>query len=263
MKTLVTNNIESNSLVLTINVGDRVKVKSQDTPADVTAISEDGKYYTVKFASPVRSFWTDEMMTTSVYSRYGITRNYDRITGDIIECNAMYYAEELKFGPGSIIEYEFNGVALRVESTREDVEPDNREGWGDKWRVIHHKTGQTIDTMTLSEVAELLAQLYSKSHAPETKHTNNKNLTFQIGDRVERIGTGAAGTIDDVNNYEEQLTYIVKYDETQRRPSDGFEYLTEEVFENEIEPAPVLYGSRPIEAVHTIREVHTQLCNLM
>ena len=67
---------------------------------------------------------------------------------------------------------------------------------------------------------------------------NAKNMNYKKGDRVERIGTGATGTIDDVNTYEGQLTYIVKYDETQRRHSDGFEYLTEEVFENEIEPAP-------------------------
>lgn len=66
---------------------------------------------------------------------------------------------------------------------------------------------------------------------------NSKNMNYKKGDRVERIGTGATGTIDDVNTYEGQLTYIVKYDETQRRHSDGFEYLTEEVFENEIEPA--------------------------
>jgi hypothetical protein len=63
-----------------------------------------------------------------------------------------------------------------------------------------------------------------------------KNMNYKKGDRVERIGTGATGTIDDVNTYEGQLTYIVKYDETQRRPSDGFEYLTEEVFPQEIEP---------------------------
>lgn len=67
---------------------------------------------------------------------------------------------------------------------------------------------------------------------------NAKNMNYKKGDRVERIGTGATGTIDDVNTYEGQLTYIVKYDQTQRRESDGFEYLTEEVFENEIEPAP-------------------------
>ena len=146
-----------------VKVGDRVKVKSQDTPADVTAISEDGKYFTVKFLRPVRGFWTDNTMQTATYSRYGITRNYDRTTGEEIVGNAQYYAEQLKYGPGSIIEYEFSGVTLRTESTREDVEPDRREGWGNEYRVtIHHQTGDTTETMTLSETAELLARMYQE-----------------------------------------------------------------------------------------------------
>jgi len=146
-----------------IKVGDRVKVKSQDTPADVTAISEDGQYFTVKFVRPVREFWTDNTMQTATYSRYGITRNYDRMTGEEIVGNAQYYTEQLKYGPASIIEYELAGVALRTESTREDVEPDSREGWGNEYRVtIHHQTGNTTETMTLSETAELLARMYQE-----------------------------------------------------------------------------------------------------
>lgn len=146
-----------------IKIGDRVKVKSQDTPADVTAISEDGQYFTVKFFHPVRGFWTGNTMQTATYSRYGITRNYDRMTGEEIVGNAQYYAEQLKYGPGSIHEYEFAGVALRTESTREDVEPDSREGWGNEYRVtIHHQTGDTTETMTLSETAELLARMYQE-----------------------------------------------------------------------------------------------------
>lgn len=150
--------------VLTIKIGDRVKVKSQDTPADVTAISEDGKYYTVKFVQPVREFWTGDAMQTATYDRYGITRNYDRMTGEEIIGNATHYAEQLKYGIGSIIDYELAGVTLRTESTREDVEPDSREGWGDEYRVtIHHQTGDTTETMTLQECAELLARLYTEA----------------------------------------------------------------------------------------------------
>lgn len=146
-----------------IKVGDRVKAKSQDTPADVTAISEDGQYFTVKFVRPVREFWTDNTMQTATYSRYGVTRNYDRMTGEEIVGNAQYYTEQLKYGPASIIEYELAGVALRTESTREDVEPDSREGWGNEYRVtIHHQTGDTTETMTLSETAELLARMYQE-----------------------------------------------------------------------------------------------------
>jgi hypothetical protein len=153
-----------NNDVLTIQIGDRVKVKSQDTPADVTAISEDGKYYTVKFVQPVREFWTGDPMQTATYDRYGITRNYDRMTGEEIIGNATYYAEQLKYGIGSIIDYELAGVTLRTESTREDVEPDSREGWGNEYRVtIRHKTGDTCETMTLQECAELLARLYTES----------------------------------------------------------------------------------------------------
>lgn len=171
MKTLANNNsynesVNGMSQVLTIKVGDRVKVKSQDTPADVIAISNDGKWYTVKFVRPVREFWTDDIMTKATYSRYGITKNYDRMTGEEQEGNATYYAEQLKYGCGGIHEYELNGFAMRIESTREDVEPDNREGWGNEYRVtIHHQTGDTIDTMTLSEAAELLARLYTEAKA--------------------------------------------------------------------------------------------------
>ena len=64
----------------------------------------------------------------------------------------------------------------------------------------------------------------------------NEALAINVGDRVQRIGTGATGTIDDVNTCDGKLTYIVKYDETQRRKADGFEFLTEEVFPQEIEP---------------------------
>lgn len=95
-----TNNIESNNGVNNshkqIKVGDRVKVKSQNTPADVTAISEDGQYFTVNFVYPVREFWTGNTMQTATYSRYGITRNYDRMTGEEIVGNAQYYAEQLQ-----------------------------------------------------------------------------------------------------------------------------------------------------------------------
>ena len=57
---------------------------------------------------------------------------------------------------------------------------------------------------------------------------------FQIGDRVKRNGTGATGTVTDYGRQDNRWTYIVEYDETQRRKSDGFEYLTEEVFAEEI-----------------------------
>jgi hypothetical protein len=80
-----------------------------------------------------------------------------------------------------------------------------------------------------------------------------KNMNYKKGDRVERIGTGATGTIDDVNTYEGQLTYIVKYDETQRRPSDGFEYLTEEVFANEIEPAPFFIAGQKYRCIKSVK----------
>lgn len=245
-------NIESKngmSQVINILTGDRVKVKSQDTPADVIAISEDGQYYTVKFVQPVREFWTGDPMQTATYGRYGITRNYDRMTGEERVGNATYYAEQLKFGPGSIIEYELNGVELRTESTREDVEPDSREGWGNEFRVtIRHKSGDTCDTMTLGEVAELLARLYQEaggnmsqefieSDEEPSLEPASEIRAYNVGDRVQRIGTGATGIVDSLGRHEGRWTYNVRYDQTQRRPSDGFEYLTEEVFAEEIEKA--------------------------
>ena len=82
---------------------------------------------------------------------------------------------------------------------------------------------------------------------------NAKNMNYKKGDRVERIGTGATGTIDDVNTYEGQLTYIVKYDQTQRRESDGFEYLTEEIFPNEIEPAPFFTAGTKYRCIRDVK----------
>ena len=64
---------------------------------------------------------------------------------------------------------------------------------------------------------------------------NNNNRIFQVGSRVKRVGTGATGTVTDFGTNEGKPTYIVEYDETQLRPSDGFEYQTEEVFAEEIE----------------------------
>lgn len=61
---------------------------------------------------------------------------------------------------------------------------------------------------------------------------NSKN-NYQIGDRVKNNATGAKGTITDFGTDEGKTTYIVKYDEMQRRP-DGFEYQNEEVFAEEI-----------------------------
>lgn len=80
----------------------------------------------------------------------------------------------------------------------------------------------------------------SNNNNIETKNRVNNKPAYNVGNRVQRIGTGATGTIDHLNCYEGQRTYVVKYDQTQRRPSDGFEYQTEEVFANEItlQPAP-------------------------
>ena len=64
---------------------------------------------------------------------------------------------------------------------------------------------------------------------------NNNNRIFQVGSRVKRVGTGVTGTVTDFGTDEGKLTYIVQYDKTQLRPSDGFEYQTEEVFAEEIE----------------------------
>lgn len=60
---------------------------------------------------------------------------------------------------------------------------------------------------------------------------------FQIGDRVERKSDGERGTVDDYGVTDGKLTYIVKYDRTQRRQSDGFEYLSEELTGDELQAA--------------------------
>ena len=65
---------------------------------------------------------------------------------------------------------------------------------------------------------------------------------FQIGDRVERKSDGERGTVDGYDVTDGKLTYIVKYDRTQRRESDGFEYLSEELNGDELQTNAI--GSR-------------------
>ena len=124
---------------------------------------------------------------------------------------------------------------------------------GDRVRTIHglgtvtehtpkYNAAQSVcvklDKFTYNYGWKGMPQTFIECRCDEITHYSPSEKSgakaFQKGDRVERIGTGATGTIDDVNTYEGQLTYIVKYDETQRRQSDGFEYLTEEVFAEEI-----------------------------
>ena len=144
-----------------IKVGDRVWCKHGEVMGTVTAIRIWNPDYAfkVRLDKPVTLF--GRTFEETEFRRAGITKNYDR--DGMIVGNAQYYAEQMKYGPASIIEYELAGVALRTESTREDVEPDSREGWGNEYRVtIHHQTGDTTETMTLSETAELLARMYQE-----------------------------------------------------------------------------------------------------
>jgi len=144
-----------------IKVGDRVWCKHGKVMGTVTAIRIWNPDYAfkVRLDKPVTLF--GRTFEETEFRRAGITKNYDH--DGMIVGNAQYYAEQLKYGPASIIEYELAGVALRTESTREDVEPDSREGWGNEYRVtIHHQTGDTTETMTLSETAELLARMYQE-----------------------------------------------------------------------------------------------------
>ena len=60
---------------------------------------------------------------------------------------------------------------------------------------------------------------------------------FLIGDRVERKSDGERGTVEDYGVTDGKLTYIVKYDRTQRRQSDGFEYLSQELNGDEMRAA--------------------------
>ena len=80
---------------------------------------------------------------------------------------------------------------------------------------------------------EYQREAFTLQEAPEIK----PKAAFQIGDRVERKSDGERGTVDGYDVTDGKLTYIVKYDRTQRRQSDGFEYLTEEVFAEEINKA--------------------------
>jgi hypothetical protein len=144
-----------------IKVGDRVWCKHGEVMGTVTSIRIWNPDYAfkVRLDKPVTLF--GQTFEETEFRRAGITKNYDR--DGMIVGNAQYYAEQLKYGPASIIEYELAGVALRTESTREDVEPDSREGWGNEYRVtIRHQMGDTTETMTLSETAELLARMYQE-----------------------------------------------------------------------------------------------------
>lgn len=144
-----------------VKVGDRVWCKHGEVMGTVTAIRIWNPDYAfkVRLDKPVTLF--GQTFEETEFRRAGITKNYDR--DGMIVGNAQYYAEQLKYYPASIIEYELAGVALRTDSTREDVEPGSREGWGNEYRVtIRHQTGDTTETMTLSETAELLARMYQE-----------------------------------------------------------------------------------------------------
>lgn len=142
---------------LGIKVGDRVKVKNHDTPADVTAISEDGKYYTVKFLRPVREFWTGDTTTTATYSRYGITRNYDRMTGEEIVGNAQYYAEELQADYWE--DHEPRTFKFDTNEIEVFMPTDRRPSWLLVADIFSEPKG-----MTLREVCDYLAACYQKEH---------------------------------------------------------------------------------------------------
>lgn len=142
---------------LTINVGDRVKVKSQDTPADVTAISEDGQYFTVKFVYPVREFWTGNTMQTATYSRYGITRNYDRMTGEEIVGNAQYYAEELQADYWE--EHEPRTFKFGTNEIEVFAPTEKRPTW-----LVVADIFSEPKQATLYEICDYLAALYQENH---------------------------------------------------------------------------------------------------
>ena len=78
--------------------------------------------------------------------------------------------------------------------------------------------------------------------------TGKPKPAFQIGDRVERKSDGELGTVDDYGVTDGKLTYIVKYDRTQRRQSDGFEYLSEELNGDELQANSIESRKRTIIA---------------
>ena len=152
----INNNIESKSGVITeaegIKVGDKVKVRGHDTPATVTAITQEG-CYKVRYAAPVLSFWEMKPITESTYTRSSITRNYDPLTGQEIEGNATYYREQLTgdwWEDDEVINF-FGKEIFRPTERRkswlvaDDIFSDPRE-------------------LTLSQLCEELAALYAKEH---------------------------------------------------------------------------------------------------
>ena len=80
---------------------------------------------------------------------------------------------------------------------------------------------------------EFLREAFTLQDSGEIK----PKAAFQIGDRVERKSDGERGTVDSYGVTDGKLTYIVKYDRTQCRQSDGFEYLSEELNGDELQAA--------------------------
>lgn len=91
---------------------------------------------------------------------------------------------------------------------------------------------------------EFLREAFTLQEAPEIK----PKAAFQIGDRVERKSDGERGTVDDYGVTDGKLTYIVKYDRTQRRQSDGFEYMSEELYGDELQTDAIESRKRTIIA---------------
>lgn len=218
-----------------IKVGDRVWCKHGEVMGTVTAIRIWNPDYAfkVRLDKPVTLF--GQTFEETEFRRAGITKNYDR--DGMIVGNAQYYTEQLKYGPASIIEYELAGVALRTESTREDVEPDSREGWGNEYRVtIHHQTGDTTETMTLSETAELLARMYQEeqgkaatlepaSEITEADFSDTLADDLKAGDRVLSRHYGAQATVlgREWDKQRKAWYYRVQFDKMQRN-MDGSEF---------------------------------------
>lgn len=138
---------------MTIKVGDRVLSKKYGVIGTVTVIRTErvDTIYDVKFDKPVKSFWTNEDMTTTYFSRYAITKNYDGEGREVVG-SAVYYAEELQAD-----------YWLRNPRTIFDVEIYKPTERRPSWLVVADIFTKPKQA-TLFEVCDYLAALYQEKH---------------------------------------------------------------------------------------------------
>ena len=184
---------------------------------------------------------------------YNLICTADEVT--IITDEDLKPATDVKddYKPGDRVRHNQSGREATVTDIRVTKE---MKAFGELRKVYRLDFGETVlgpfgydlngGEFVAEAITELLPEPPKEIVIEDTTLENSGEIkpkaAFQIGDRVERKSDGELGTVDGYDVTDGKLTYIVKYDRTQRRESDGFEYLSEELNGDELQTNAI--GSR-------------------